>query len=37
MRHEEDAYGEMMLAALDGRHPGDVERDDGFFEASELQ
>jgi len=35
MRLVEDAYGAMMLAALDGRgSPEIVERDDGLFEAS---
>ena len=35
MRPAQDAYGAMMLAALDGRgSPEIVERDDGLFEAS---
>jgi SAM-dependent methyltransferase len=34
VKPEEDAYGAMMLAALDGRcSPEIVERDDGLFEA----
>ena len=37
VRPEEDAYGAMMLAALDGRgSPEIVERDDGFVEAANF-
>jgi SAM-dependent methyltransferase len=37
MKQDEDAYGAMMLAALEGRStPEIVERDDGFFEASNF-
>ena len=37
MKQEEDAYGAMMRAALEGRGtPEIVERDDGFFEASNF-
>ena len=37
MKQEEDAYGAMMLAALEGRGtPEIIERDDGFFEASNF-
>lgn len=37
MKHEEDAYGAIMLAALEGRGtPEIVERDDGFIEASNF-
>ena len=37
MRPEEDAYGEMLLAALDGRgSPEIIERDDGLFEAASF-
>lgn len=37
MKREEDAYGAMMRAALEGRGtPEIVERDDGFFEASDF-
>ena len=37
MKPEEDAYGAMILAALDGRaSPEIVERDDGFFQAANF-
>ena len=35
MKRREDAYGQMHVAALDGRSSlGTIERDDGFFEVS---
>ena len=37
MKPDQDAYGAMMLAALDGRgSPEIVERDDGLFEAGNF-
>jgi SAM-dependent methyltransferase len=35
VKAEQDGYGQMLLAALDGRHTTEiVERDDGFIDAS---